>query len=61
MSVPNDELWPADASKNATLLGISSCTSVPVVALLEIFSPILLARSRMPAKPQCPSRPASNT
>jgi hypothetical protein len=51
------------ATWNASAPGIDNCTSVPSAALLEIFSipPILVARSRMPAKPQCPSRPSRST
>ena len=48
---------------NTMPAGMSSWTSVPAVALLEILStpPILAARSRIPAKPQCPPRPFSST
>src|SRR5215469_13261156 len=47
-------------SWNATSLGMESWISVPPVALLEILSspPILVARSRIPVRPQCPFRPA---
>ena len=45
------------------LVGMDSWTSVPSAGLLKILStpPILVVRSRMPAKPQCPSRPFWST
>jgi hypothetical protein len=49
-------------SSKAIPLGMDSWTSVPAAGLLKILStpPILVVRSRMPAKPQCPSRPFSS-
>src|SRR5688572_28599212 len=43
--------------------GIDNSTSVPARARLQTRNraPILSARSRIPAKPQCPSRPESST
>lgn len=48
---------------NANVPGTDNLTSVPAAALLEILSSplILVARSRIPAKPQCPTRPSSST
>src|SRR5882757_3080025 len=50
-------------TSNAILRGTQSSTSVPPPVRLRtrIFPPILLARSRMPGSPQCPSRPDRNT
>jgi len=44
------EVWNANAA------GTDNWISVPLAALLEILSSplILVARSRMPSKPQCP-------
>jgi hypothetical protein len=57
--VVNQEL----AALKATSVGMDNWTSVPKIGLLKILTspPILVARSRMPARPQCPSRPFSST
>ena len=64
------ELWAAtvkvnqsQAVGNATLFGMESRISVPAVGLLETLSspPRFMARSRIPVRPQCPSRPVSST
>src|SRR4029450_3861981 len=58
-----DRRRPGAARSKASPAGTLSSTSVPAPARLRIFSvaPMRSARSRMPVRPQCPSRPPWTT